>query len=122
MVTSLLKGVSPPRLGRPTIPTPPNWKAKPTAKYPIIAMAYFAVGFAFQFGGVGIVGLPNLGGITPLSKEVTIPIGNVNWGILGFKGFFFNDGTYDVATAVLFLFQMVFMDTGATIPTGAMAE
>src|SRR5258708_28476 len=90
--------------------------------YGIAMMGYFAVGFAFQFGGVGIVGLPNLGGITSLSKEVSIRSGNVNWGILGFKGFFFNDGTYDVATAVLFLFQMVFMDTGATIPTGAMAE
>jgi Amt family ammonium transporter len=31
-------------------------------------------------------------------------------------------GTYDVGVMVLFLFQMVFMDTGATIPTGAAAE
>src|SRR5207253_4865880 len=31
-------------------------------------------------------------------------------------------GTYDVTIAVMFLFQMVFMDTAATIPTGAMAE
>src|SRR5207247_4504944 len=30
--------------------------------------------------------------------------------------------TYDVAVFALFLFQMVFMDTAATIPTGAMAE
>src|SRR5258708_777405 len=51
--------------------------------YGIAMMGYFAVGFAFQFGGVGIVGLPNLGGITPLSKEVTIPIGNVNWANIG---------------------------------------
>ena len=29
---------------------------------------------------------------------------------------------YTPAVAVLFLFQMVFMDTAATIPTGAMAE
>jgi Amt family ammonium transporter len=90
--------------------------------YGIAMMGYFSLGFAFQFGGVGLVGVPNLGGLTPLAKEISIPIGNVNWGILGFKGFFFNDGTYDSATAVLFLFQMVFMDTGATIPTGAMAE
>lgn len=90
--------------------------------YGLAMLGYFAVGFAFQFGGVGLVGVPNLGGLKPLSSEISIPIGNVNWGILGFKGFFFNDGTYDVATAVLFLFQMVFMDTAATIPTGAMAE
>jgi ammonium transporter, Amt family len=35
---------------------------------------------------------------------------------------FLSDGTYDVGVVVMFLFQMVFMDTTATIPTGAMAE
>lgn len=38
------------------------------------------------------------------------------------KGFFLVGSTYDVAVFALFLFQMVFMDTAATIPTGAMAE
>ena len=38
------------------------------------------------------------------------------------KGFFLAGRTYDVAIFTLFLFQMVFMDTTATIPTGAMAE
>ena len=38
------------------------------------------------------------------------------------KGFFLTGATYDVGVFALFLFQMVFMDTTATIPTGAMAE
>ena len=38
------------------------------------------------------------------------------------KGFFLSGDTYDVGVFALFLFQMVFMDTAATIPTGAMAE
>jgi Amt family ammonium transporter len=44
------------------------------------------------------------------------------FGLLGLNGFFLGGNTYDVSIAVMFLFQMVFMDTAATIPTGAMAE
>jgi Amt family ammonium transporter len=90
--------------------------------YGLGMFGYFIAGFAFQFGGIGLVGVPNLGGLSALTNELTIPIGGVDWGIIGYKGFFLNDGTYDVGVAVMFLFQMVFMDTAATIPTGAMAE
>ncbi len=40
----------------------------------------------------------------------------VRWNLIGFHGFMLTNGTYDVGIAVLFLFQMVFMDTTATIP------
>ena len=40
----------------------------------------------------------------------------------GIKVSFLTGDTYDVAVFTLFLFQMVFMDTTATIPTGALAE
>jgi Amt family ammonium transporter len=83
---------------------------------------FFICGFAFMFGGIGNVGVGNLGGLAQLNKEVTISIGGIDWGLIGYKGFFLADGTYDVAIAVMFLFQLVFMDTTATIPTGAMAE
>ncbi len=83
---------------------------------------YFLTGFAFQEGGIGLVGVTNLGGLASLNQELTIHLGNVDWGIIGHKGFLLADGTYDVGVAVMFLFQMVFMDTTATIPTGAMAE
>jgi Amt family ammonium transporter len=83
---------------------------------------YFICGFAFQEGGIGLIGVPNLGGLAILNHEITIPIGGIDWGIIGWKGFFLSDGSYDVAIAVMFLFQMVFMDTTATIPTGSMAE
>lgn len=85
-------------------------------------LGYFFCGFAFQFGGIGNVGVPNLGGLSGLNQELTIHLGGVDWGLIGHKGFFLSDGTYDVGIAVLFLFNMVFMDTAATIPTGAMAE
>ncbi len=45
------------------------------------------------------------------------------WSVLGLKGFAFLDsGVYDVGIFLFFLFQVVFMDTAATIVTGAMAE
>ena len=43
-------------------------------------------------------------------------------GLFGLQGFFLSGSTYDVGVFTLFLFQMVFMDTAGTIPTGAMAE
>ena len=42
--------------------------------------------------------------------------------VLGYKGFFLTGAANDASVLTLFLFQMVFMDTAATIPTGAMAE
>ncbi len=90
--------------------------------YGLGMLGYYICGFAFQFGGIGTVGVSNLGGLSALSKELSVSIGGHDWGLIGYKGFFLNDGTYDVGVAVMFLFQMVFMDTTATIPTGAMAE
>ncbi len=90
--------------------------------YGIGMLGYFVCGFAFQEGGVGVGGIGNLGGLANLNKEWTWTIGGVDWGIIGYKGFFLTGTSYDVGIAVMFLFQMVFMDTAATIPTGAMAE
>jgi len=81
------------------------------------AIGYFLVGFALQMGGSG--GAAGLGtGGAALDSMLKIPgLG----GILGYKGFMLN-GTYDAGIYALFFFQMVFMDTTVTIPTGAMAE
>src|ERR1700730_13559154 len=88
--------------------------------YGLGMVGYYIAGFAFQFGGIGLVGVANLGGLSALKNELAIPIGGTNWGLIGYKGFFLSDGSYDVGVAVMFLFQMVFMDTTATIPSGAM--
>ncbi|HEY5562029.1 MAG TPA: ammonium transporter [Clostridiaceae bacterium] len=83
------------------------------------AIGYWICGFALQFGGVG--GVASLGaGTASLSHEVAI---NGFGGLFGTTGFFLSSGhTYDVGVYALFFFQMVFMDTTCTIPTGAMAE
>ena len=83
------------------------------------AIGYFLVGFAIQFGGSG--GAAGLGtGGAALDSMLSIPgLG----GIMGYKGFMLSGaGIYDPGIYALFFFQMVFMDTTVTIPTGAMAE
>jgi ammonium transporter, Amt family len=83
--------------------------------------AFWVCGFAIQMGG----GAPysTLGGINPLNSEHTLNLLGKTWGVWGTHGFFLTQGhSYDVGVMVLFLFQMVFMDTALTIVTGAAAE
>jgi ammonium transporter, Amt family len=87
--------------------------------YPAGMLAFFACGFAIMFGGVGALG--TLGGFDGLNNEVSINLFGHSFGLFGTKGFFLN-GMTDVAVLGFFLFQVVFMDAAATIPTGAMAE
>src|SRR5579863_244675 len=91
------------------------------AVYGIGMLAYWMIGFSLQMGGVGAIA--NLGGTPPLSAEYTFNLFGKAFGVFGQNGFFLmHHGTNDVAVMVLFLFQMVFMDTAATIPTGAAIE
>lgn len=87
--------------------------------YPAGMLAFYVCGFAIMFGGVGALG--TLGGFTGLNSEVSLSLFGHTFGLFGTKGFFMN-GIYDVGVLGLFVFQVVFMDAAATIPTGAMAE
>ena len=88
--------------------------------YPLGMLGFYVCGFAFMFGGLGSLG--TLGGNSSLANEITINLFGKPFGLLGWHGFFLSGNTYDVGIFCLFLFQMVFMDTTATIPTGAAAE
>ena len=89
--------------------------------YGVGMLAYWLIGFAIQEGGVGAVA--NLGGTAPLNAEYTIHLFGHDLGLWGKTGFFLvHHGTYDVGVMVMFLFQMVFMDTALTIVTGTAAE
>jgi ammonium transporter, Amt family len=82
--------------------------------------AFWVCGFALQMGG----GAPysTLGGASSLNAEHVITFLGKPWGLFGTHGFFLSGITYDVGVMVLFLFQMVFMDTALTIVTGSCAE
>jgi ammonium transporter, Amt family len=89
--------------------------------YGVGMLAYWLIGFAIQMGGVG--GVANLGGIPSLNAEYVINLFGKPFGIFGQHGIFLTQGgTYDVGVMVIFLFQMVFMDTALTIVTGSAAE
>jgi len=89
--------------------------------YGVGMLAYWLIGFAIQEGGVGAVA--NLGGTAPLSNEQTMMLFGKTIGLWGKNGYFLmHNGTYDVGVMVMFLFQMVFMDTALTIVTGTAAE
>jgi Amt family ammonium transporter len=82
--------------------------------------AFWVCGFALQMGGCAPAG--TLGGANPLNSEHAFSFLGKTWGVFGTHGFFLSGTSYDVAVMVLFLFQMVFMDTALTIVTGAAAE
>jgi len=83
-------------------------------------LGYWVCGYALQMGGVGA--LPLAGGTGLLDGEFVMHLFGKDFGLFGCKGFFLSGVGYDASIITLFLFQVVFMDTAATIPTGAMAE
>ena len=103
----------------------------------IAALGYWAVGFAFQFGAVNVTwpGVTTLGAVAGDWSHAPTTLGD--WGnslalpllkigqqasLMGGTGFGLTGLTLSSGVLTFFLFQMVFMDTAATIPTGAMAE
>ncbi|HEX4797330.1 MAG TPA: hypothetical protein VH370_26285 [Humisphaera sp.] len=100
--------------------------------YAIGMFGFFVCGFAFMCGGANgtnIGGPGQLGGVPTLDTMITVGSAvtfngatDHGWGLIGNTGYFLTGKGYDGAVAVWFLFMMVFMDTTATIVTGACAE
>src|SRR6185436_2691652 len=57
-----------------------------------------------------------------LNQAVGFWAGSKYFGLAGNTGYFLPANCFSGGVFTLFLFQMVFMDTTATIPTGSMAE
>ena len=90
------------------------------AAYVFAFLAYYAVGYAFQFGAVAVNAAPaNIGGTPTLNHFL---IGGGQWGFLGGKGFFLTGPAYDAGSNCLALFQVVFMETAGYIIVGAICE
>jgi ammonium transporter, Amt family len=91
--------------------------------YGIAMAAYWACGFAIQAGGLGPVGtLGQTADTATLTRALSLTLGGHSWNLAGYSGFFLTGVNYTAPVFAYFLFQMVFMDTTATIPTGALAE
>ena len=90
------------------------------AAYVFAFLAYYAVGYAFQFGAVAVNAPPtNIGGTPTLNHFL---IGDGLWGFLGGKGFFLSGAGYDAGSNALTLFEVVFMETAGYILVGAICE
>jgi Amt family ammonium transporter len=96
--------------------------------YPMGMLGFYVCGFGLMFGGMADThslvngGIATMGGYSGLNHEFGITLGGKFFGLFGTKGFLLQGAGYDTAAFALFLFQMVFMDTTATIPTGGAAE
>ena len=90
------------------------------AAYVFAFLAYYAVGYAFQFGAVAINNAPsNIGGTPTLNHFL---LGSGLWGVIGGKGFFLTGPAYDVSANTMMLFQVVFMETAGYIIVGSICE
>ncbi len=105
--------------------------------YPLGAFAFWVYGFAIGWGnwwngpvppgwypslGPGLSVLADGWGLGAAVDAAGKATGAFTYGLIGLKGWFLNSAVGDTGVMVLFFFMMVFMDTTATIPTGAMAE
>lgn len=87
--------------------------------YPLGVVGFWLLGYGLMMGGMNH--WPGLGSQGP-GHELSISIAGRPWGLIGFSKFALADVASDPANLVMFLYSAVFMDTAATIPTGAMAE
>lgn len=105
--------------------------------YPLGGLGFFIYGFAIGWGnwwngpvppgwyaslGPGLSVLNGGWGLGAAVDAAGKATGAFTYGIIGTTGWFLSGVANDAAVMVLFFFMMVFMDTTATIPTGAMAE
>jgi Amt family ammonium transporter len=79
-------------------------------------VGFFLIGFPIMFGGFsyGLFGMDK-----PIGDAL---IGSGNWVFLWRGPIGLSANAYDVSVIAFFLYMVAFMDTTATIPTGAMAE
>lgn len=89
--------------------------------YVIGVTGFWSIGFALMYGANPVTSLGGTAGLDA-SQEVVLNILGKPFGLFATNGWFLGGNVYDVGVYTIFLFQTVFMDTAATIPTGAMAE
>ncbi len=88
--------------------------------YPIGLIGFWLTGYGLMMGGVRE--WPSLGAAQLPAHELAIKLGAHSYGLIGLGKFGLVSVSHEPASLAMFLFAVVFMDTGATIPTGAMAE
>jgi ammonium transporter, Amt family len=81
-------------------------------------IGFFLIGFPLSLSALDMT--PYFGGLgAPVGSAL---IGDGNWVFLWKGGWALSGGGIDAGVLAIFLYMVAFMDTTATIPTGAMAE
>ncbi len=89
--------------------------------YAIGILGFYFVGFGLQMGSFGP--MATFGGDATLSSPMfAVELFDKPFELFGTSGFMLPPAMFTPAVATMFFFQMVFMDTTCTIPTGAAAE
>ena len=88
--------------------------------YPLGVVGFWLVGYGIAMGGVA--GWSALASDGTAHAELGFHIGSRFFGLLGGTKFALVSVAHDPPNLAMFLFSVVFMDTAATIPTGALAE
>src|SRR5579862_9395926 len=88
--------------------------------YPIGVLGFWLLGYGVLAGGNP--GPPSLGAPLAGAHEIGLHVGGHLYGLFGASRFALLTAPHDPSNLAMFLFGAVFMDTAATIPTGAMAE
>ncbi|HEY3360056.1 MAG TPA: ammonium transporter [Polyangia bacterium] len=97
-----------------------NTMAMNVVIYPVGVLGFWLVGYGLMLGGVHA--WPTLGAPVTGAHEVAVTVGGHAFGLFGASKFALVSVAHDPAALAMFLFAVVFMDTAATIPTGALAE
>jgi Amt family ammonium transporter len=88
--------------------------------YPVGVLGFWLCGYALMLGGVSE--WPSLGAGLPGAREISLTVHGHSLGLFGASRFALAGAAQDPPALAMFLFATVFMDTAATIPTGALAE
>jgi ammonium transporter, Amt family len=88
--------------------------------YPVGLIGFWLTGYGLMMGGVRA--WPSLGSWQIPAHELAITVGGHSYGLIGLGKFGLVSVSHEPGSLAMFLFAVVFMDTAATIPTGALAE
>lgn len=88
--------------------------------YPIGIVGFWILGYGIALGGMP--GWSSLGLGSEGHAEIGCHVGSRFFGFMGAAKFALVSVAHDPSNLAMFLFSAVFMDTAATIPTGALAE
>jgi Amt family ammonium transporter len=88
--------------------------------YPIAVLGFWLIGYGLMLGGVHQ--WPTLGAAFAGAREIGPRVGGHLYGLFGASRFALVSVPHDSPSLAMFLFSAVFLDTAATIPTGALAE